>query len=68
MPRPVEAALDATGLPWAAEVGTKHVHIRMAGKIVTVLGHGPMDESPGRAQNAIAAIRRAAREHSKGAA
>lgn len=62
MPPRIKAALDEAGLEWTAEAGTKHIHVKVGGELVCVLGMGPADESPGRGQNAIAAIRRFARQ------
>lgn len=68
MPARIKAVLDETGLEWTTEMGTKHVHVRVRGELVCVLGLSQMDESPGRGQNAIAAIRRFARDRAGKAA
>jgi hypothetical protein len=37
IPKNIREELEATGLPWTVEVGTKHQHIRLAGKLVCVV-------------------------------
>ncbi len=59
----VKQALEATGLPWYVETGTKHYKIRLNGKLVGVFPQGKKTEASPRANiNVIANIRRAARE------
>lgn len=62
IPPEVKAALNATGLPWAVEMGKRHAHIRLAGKMVGVLSMGQPDETFGRSMNILAHIRRCAKE------
>lgn len=38
--RAVEAALDATGLPWEIDEGRKHYRVLLAGRQVCVLSKG----------------------------
>lgn len=45
VPPELAAALDATGLPWEVEIGKKHRKIRLAGRLVTVIPHGPKQEA-----------------------
>lgn len=61
VPKPIRDELEATGLPWAAEMGKKHVKVRLNGRIVLVTSKSGAT-SPRDIQNGIATIRRAARE------
>lgn len=40
VPSVIEDALVATGLPWSLEPGKKHIHIRLAGRLVGILPKG----------------------------
>jgi hypothetical protein len=63
LPKEVTRTLDATGLPWHVEGGTKHYKIIMADRIVGVYPQGTIRESKGRpVLNLVARIRRTARE------
>ena len=56
-------ALDATGLPWTTECGTKHYKVRLAGKLVAIYPRGKKQESDKRALlNTITQVRHAAQE------
>lgn len=58
-PRIVDA-LDATGLPWSVELGSKHRHIRLDGRLVGLIPLG-RERGYGRGtENTIAQIRRVA--------
>lgn len=55
-------ALDETGLPWTIELGSRHHHLRLAGRLVCVLPlGGTTDRDPHATRNTIAQVRRAAR-------
>lgn len=45
VPPELEAALNESGFPWEVQVGKKHRKIRMAGRLVTVIPHGPKQEA-----------------------
>jgi hypothetical protein len=64
VPDEVRAALEASGLPWAIEQGSRHQKIRLAGFMVGVLPTGGCNariNNRGSA-NVVAAIRRKAKE------
>ena len=63
----LESALEATGLPWTLEPGSKHFHIRLAGKLAVVLPQG-IKGSPSRILDAknIRNVQRIAREVANG--
>lgn len=59
-PKQIVAELQRTGLPWALEPGTKHIHVKVNSKLVGILPIGKKKQ--GRAMNnVISQIRRAAR-------
>jgi hypothetical protein len=63
VPRVIRDELEATGLPWSVERGSRHQHVRLAGRLVGILPTCGTDENPGRAmKNVIAGIRRKAKE------
>jgi hypothetical protein len=63
LPKEVTRTLDATGLPWHVEGGSKHYKIIMADRIVGVYPQGTIKESNGAAmRNMVARTRRTARE------
>jgi ABC-type uncharacterized transport system ATPase subunit len=63
IPKVIRQELDATGLEWVVEVGGRHQHIRLAGRLVSILPICGADENGGRAmKNVIAGIRRRAKE------
>lgn len=62
----IEAELQATGLPWEAERGSRHIKLRLAGKFVGILplkGDGSSGRGARANANVVSQIRRAAREH-----
>jgi hypothetical protein len=65
LPKTITAALDATGKDWAIEIGSKHLHIRIEGKLCSILpkgGKALRSPGPTAERNVIADIRRVARE------
>ena len=58
----IEAALKATGLPWAVEVGGRHLKLRLNGRFVGICPKGRVkDAMHGHAtKNIVAQIKRAA--------
>ena len=61
----VREALDATGLPWHIEEGSKHNKVRLNGRFVLILAKGGRtgeDKHPRLLKNDIANVRRAAKE------
>ena len=63
LPKPIVEALDATGLPWAAEHGTRHTKIKLAGRLVGVAARKPISDCDLRpTKNIVSQIRRAARQ------
>jgi hypothetical protein len=60
VPKEIQEALDATGLPWEVISGSRHFKIVLAGRMVGILGRRCVNV--GRAEaNTVAQIRRAAR-------
>lgn len=63
IPTEIEQALDATGLGWALEKGSRHMKIKLAGRLVGILPHGSGNDANYRTiKNSVAQIRRAAQE------
>jgi hypothetical protein len=62
LPRRVRSALEATGLPWSLETGSKHYKIRMNGRFVCIAPFNGGSEHDRATRNIIAQIRRAARK------
>jgi len=66
LPPEIVKVLDSTGLPWTAELGSRHLKLRLQGRLVGVLpkdgGRRTADTAPRAARNIAAQIRRAARE------
>jgi hypothetical protein len=63
----VREALDETGLPWAIVPGKKHHQIRLKGRLVGILPHGPLRAANARGvKNLVAHIRRAAKDLTEG--
>lgn len=58
----IQAALDATGLPWTVETGGKHYKIRLAGRLVGVFSKGKNAQPSHSIQNTISNIRRLYKE------
>jgi hypothetical protein len=62
LPKIIETALQDTGLPFEVVRGSRHHHIRVAGRLVGILPtHGSAEASPRALRNTVAQIRRAAR-------
>ena len=61
IPTKVEEALNATGLPWTVEPGGKHIHVRLAGRLVAGLHAGRGTEQEFYARSMIGSIRRMAK-------
>jgi hypothetical protein len=55
----VRAALEAKGLPWAIEQGTKHHKIKINGRLVGIMPRGRGTDRDRAQKNIIAQIRRA---------
>jgi hypothetical protein len=65
LPSGIREELDATGLPWEAVSGAKHVHILIGGVLAAVISRGARARDVGRLNaNLRADIRRAARQRS----
>lgn len=64
VPDVVREALDATGLPWTLEDGSRHTKIKLAGRLVGILNRQERDVGRGRkAQlNTVRQIKAMARE------
>ena len=60
IPKPIRDALDATSLPWTAEIGGRHVKIRLANRLIGVTSLNGR-ATPRLINNFLANIRRAAR-------
>lgn len=58
----IRGALDATGLPWAVETGSKHYKIRLAGRLVGVFSMGKNTQPSHAIHNTVSNIRRLERE------
>lgn len=63
LPPEMLAALEATGLPWALEQGSRHRKLRVAGRFIAILPSGKCHANDRATRNVIAHIRRAARNH-----
>lgn len=63
IPPNVADALQATGLPWTIETGSKHYHVRLAGYLVGVLPKGnTRDRHQRSTKNLISNIRNTTRK------
>jgi len=60
IPKQIERALEATGLPYRIEKGTIHRKIIVGGKFVGILPYGKVNEADRANKNVVAQIRRAA--------
>lgn len=60
----LQEALDATGLPWEIEEGTKHRKVRICGRLVLIMSRAGAGEDASQRiiRNNLANIRRAVRE------
>ncbi len=59
VPQEVLAALDATGLPYVFEPGGRHVKIKLANRLVSILPHGKPNSNGRRTiLNVVSQIRR----------
>ncbi len=59
IPPEVRAALEAKGLPWAIEQGTRHHKIKIEGRLVGIMPRGRGSDRDRAQKNIIAQIRRA---------
>lgn len=63
LPREITVALDATGLDWGIDLGSKHYKIRVAGRLAGVYPKGKHSAHDKRAiLNTVTHIRRVAKE------
>lgn len=62
LPREVRAELEATGLPWSLERGSRHLHVRVGGRLAGILPKGRVPCADRATQNIISQIRRVARQ------
>lgn len=64
--RKVAEALAATGIPWRAERGARHIKLFLGSRLIGILPHnGKFKESePWAGKNLLAQIRRAGRDPS----
>lgn len=63
IPDEIVAALDATGLPWEVDNGSRHAKLRLCGRLVGILPRGRASfPNPRATLNTITQIRRAVRE------
>lgn len=70
IPRPIQRALEATGLPWEVTMGGRHRKVMLAGRFVAILPsnlRGATRMNYRAERNVIAQIKRAAREHKEAA-
>ena len=61
LPKGVRDVLDATGLPWSVEAGSRHGKIKINGRIVTIVPLNGGNDRDRATKNVIAHIRRASR-------
>jgi hypothetical protein len=61
LPAAIRRALDATGKPWAIELGNRHRKIILANRFVGILPLGRSIEADRATKNVVAQIRRASR-------
>jgi len=60
----IEQALEATGLPWVAENGGKHIKVKLAGRLACILpkgANGNRGNTTRACLNAVSQIRAIAR-------
>lgn len=63
VPEAVRQALDATGLPWTVERGSKHYKLRLDGRLAGILPIGKMrDKNVRPVLNTVRGIRHMHRE------
>lgn len=62
----IKKALEETGLPWDISPGRRHLHVRLAGKLVGIMPRGSGNESGRAVLNLRSQIRRAAKEVTDG--
>lgn len=63
LPVELQEALERTGLPWGVEEGTKHIKVKLAGRLVGIFPRGKKQETKRRSLlNTIAQVRNAARQ------
>lgn len=55
--------LEASGLEWTVETGSRHRKVRLQGRLVLVVPLTEKRSSWQQQRNAVAALRRAIREH-----
>ena len=61
--RQVRKALEASGLPWELIPGHGHNKLRVAGKLIGVMGVRPNESSQRNTKNTLAQIKRITREN-----
>lgn len=67
IPDEVLAELEATGLPWAVDNGSRHAKLRLCGRLVGILPRGRASfPHPKATLNTITQIRRMARALKEG--
>lgn len=62
LPRELRAELEATGLPWTLERGSRHLHLRVGGRLAAILPYGTGASVDRAMRNTIAQIRRTVRQ------
>lgn len=62
LPRELRAELEATGFPWTLERGSRHLHLRVGGRLAAILPYGASADADRAMRNTIAQIRRTARQ------
>ena len=58
MPDALRAALEASGMPWRTEPGTKHVKVYIGDRMVTVFSYGRRRDRGEITRKNVAEIRR----------
>lgn len=60
IPEPLREALEATGLPWAITEGTRHLQVRVDGRLAGILPKNGRMPDVRELRNTIAQVRRLA--------
>lgn len=63
LPEKVREALEETGLPWDVEAGSRHLKIKVSGRLAGILPRSKFNSSHSRSLlNTVSQIRNVARE------
>lgn len=60
LPKELRKALDAVGVPWALEQGSRHLHLRLNGRLIGILPTTGGHDNGRALKNVVAQVRRTA--------